>query len=364
MGQVLAATPVEDAVCSYLCCFERVWLTASNSEPLSDVPVDLLFLHIVVPPTLHHFRPRKLLRKVTDYYWRWAACQLRLSSYMFGGRHREEMYFVSTKEWLSSIWRKPSAKIEPQFRGSYRRVPAEDNIALPKELRATVAVDVDGNPLDDAGRRLMERQNAEAEKAKRLVAEDYTIVYLPPHFRYRVIAFIIGLWLAFSMVLVASIAAPIHVGRAVFSLFLDREVHDGYSFVIGFYLFWGCFFIGKTLDRMDKRRQRIGGDGPRGEWPIYVVKRTFLWTAKFVWMAFWLGFVIPALIGIVMEVYLVLPLRLMFVGDVALRIRVFKSWAAGLMYTKMALLTMRHRPETRIDAAITRVRDECNSIFE
>lgn len=274
---------------------------------------------------------------------------------MFGGIHREEMFFLTTKDWVGSLWKKSEGIIKPQFKGSYRRVPAEDNIALPKELRATAAVDADGNPVDDASRLLIERQNAEIEKAKRNVKEDYTIVYLPPHFRYRVIVFIIGLWLASSMVLVASIAAPIHVGRAAFKLFVNRDVHDGYSFVIGFYMFWGCLSIGKTLDRMDKRRQRIAGDGARGEWPVYVVKRSLLWAAKFSWMVFWLGIVIPTLIGIVMEVYLVLPLRLMLVGDAPLRIRVVESWAVGLIYTKMALGTMRYRPETRIDVAITRV---------
>jgi E3 ubiquitin-protein ligase MARCH6 len=330
-------------------------LTPFNSEPLSNIPLDLLFLHIVAPPTLHHFRPRKFVRKVTDFYWRWAARQLRLTSYMFGGEHPAETQFVSTKNWLSSFWRETATPAKLEFRGGYRRVPAEDNIALPKELRATVAVDKNGDPLDDAGRRLLERQNAEAEKARRVVSEDYTIVYLPPHFRYRVILFIVGLWLAFSVVLVSCIAAPIHVGRAFFKLVLNHEVHDAYSITIGFYLFWGCFFIGKTLDRMDKSRQRTAGDGPRGEWPVYVAKRALLWTAKFTWIAFWLGFVIPTLIGVIMEVYLVLPLRLMLVGDAPLRVRVFESWAVGLMYTKMALGTMRYRPETRIDAAITRV---------
>lgn len=340
-------------------------LTIYRSEPLSDIPVDLLFLHVVVPPTLHHLRPRKLIRKVADWYWRWAARQLRLTSYMFGERHNDEMEFMSTKDWFASIWRKPSkrVKIEKQFKGSYRRVPAEDNIALPKELRATVAVNVDGTPIDEAGRRLMDRQNAEAEKARRNIDKDYTVVYLPPHFRSRVILFIIGLWLAFSMVMVTAIAAPIHVGRAAFAMFLDREVHDGYSFVVGFYLFWGCFFTSKTLHRMDRRRQRTSGEEPRGEWPVYVTKRALLWSAKFTWMAFWLGFVIPALFGIVMEVYLVLPLRLMLFGNVPLRIRVFESWATGLMFAKMTLATMRFRPETRIDAAITRVSKCRNQSF-
>lgn len=291
--------------------------------------------------------------------------QLRLSSYMFGGQYPDEMQpSLTFTKWLSSFrshlseeWSEvPEAQSSSNtFDGSFRRVPAQDNIALPREIRATVAVDKYGNPVDENAQRLMEIQNAEAEKAKHQIADDYTVVYIPPHFGVRIIIFMVALWLVGSMVLVTSLALPIHLGRVVFTVLFNREVHDGYSLVVGFYMLWTCFLIGKTLDRADKRRQRSDGDEPRGEWIVYVFKRSILWIGQLLWMLFWMGFVIPTLVALVMEVYIVHPLRLIVQPDLVLNIHVINSWAIGLLYTRMAISTVRFRPETRVDLAINRV---------
>ena len=290
------------------------------------------------------------------------ARQLRLTSYMFGGIHPEEMHpSKSMTSWLSSTFGFGTSNDDFQDAdadvtdGSYRRVPAQDNIALPREVRATIEVDKDGNPVDEAGRRLMDLQNAEAEKAKRRAASDYTVVYLPPRFGLRVIFFTISLWIVGSAFFVTVLAVPILLGRAVFGVILDREVHDAYSIVVGFYLIWGCYQIGVVLDRMDKRRQRSREDGERGHYALYVFKRSTLWLGNVAWVAFWLGVVIPTLLALVVEVYLVHPLRVTVNPDLPLKIRIFDSWAIGLVYAKMALSTMRLRHETRIDTALKEV---------
>ncbi|KAI5118672.1 hypothetical protein M0805_003610 [Coniferiporia weirii] len=327
-------------------------------EPFSDIPVDLLFLHIVMPSTFKYFRPRKFAYALAYRYWRWAARQLRLTSYMFGGLHHEEMHPSKIAfSWLSPFSgpKQPDGPSEAhrndQFDGGYRRVPAQDNIALPREIRATVAVDEHGDPLDEAGRRLMDIQNSEAEKARRDISADYTLVYLPPHFRERVILFILSLWLVGSSLFVTALAIPTLLGRGAFRLTLDREVHDGYSIVVGFYLLWGCYYLVRLLDRMNKRRQRNARGEARSKWVVYIFKRGVLWAGNFAWVAFWLGFVIPTLIALVMEVYLVHPLRLMVKPSLTLNIRIFDSWALGLLWTKIVLSTLRLRRETRIDTA-------------
>ncbi|KAL5531378.1 hypothetical protein ACEPAG_4255 [Sanghuangporus baumii] len=328
-------------------------------EPLSSIPIDLLFLHIVMPATLKYFRPHKAVHAVATRYWKWASKQLRISSYMFGGMYEDEMR-PSKGVWLWLTDMKTvrmHSEVEGEaVDGYYRRVPAQDNISLPREIRATVAVDRNGNPLDEAGRRLMEIQNVEAEKAKRRGDVDYTVVYLPPLFRERIFVFIISLWVVGSLALVGSLAIPTLLGRAVFGVVLRREVHDGYSVVVGFYLLWGCYHIGILLDRLDKRRQRYGSRS-QGSHAVYVFKRSMLWIGNVVWVVFWFGVVIPTLLALVIEVYLVHPLRLIFNPTMALRIRIVDSWAVGLVYTKIALITMRLRPETRIDTAIKEMKE-------
>lgn len=314
------------------------------------------------------FRPRKIALSLTSQYWKWSAKQLRLTSYMFGGLPADEMETrPALASRLSSIvlgrWLHIplAANHKPLFDGSYRRMPAQDDVAIPRELNATVAVDSNGNPLDDASKRLMDIQNAEAEKAGRDVSRDYNLFYLPPLFRERILLFIVSLWLAASSTLVAAIAMPTLLGRSIIALVLEREVHDAYSFATGFYITWVAYHILRLVNRVDIRRQRLYSEGPRGEWWVFVFKRGMQWIGNFAWVAFWLGFVIPVLIAIVVETYLIHPLRIASQTGTTLNIRIFDTWALGLLYIKLVLSTMHFRPQTRIDTALDSVRSNLAS---
>jgi E3 ubiquitin-protein ligase MARCH6 len=324
---------------------------------LSNVPIDLLFLHLVLPYTMHYFRPRKALKKLTTALWKFLATRLRLTSYFFGGRHPVEE--CTPKHWKLNLIRSNKMELgdtDSVRDGSFRRVPATDNIALPRDMRATAAVNEIGEPVDDAARELMTTQNAEAEKAKRIIKDDYVVVYIPPNFQYRVLFFIALLWVIGAMFLGVMFALPIQLGRSFFRLFTPHDVHDGYSFIVGFYLLWGCYIIGKAIDRLDKRRQRRGGDGPRADLRVLVVKRGLLWIAKISYMVFFLGVVIPTLISFVMDLYIVLPIRYAIDPDMTPRIRVVDTWALGLLYTKIALHANRMQTPNQVTQGLQHVR--------
>jgi len=223
-----------------------------NREPLSNVPIDLLFLHLVLPYTMHYFRPKRVIKHVATFVWKFLATRFRLTSYFFGGRHPEEEY--TPKTWRALLfWSNMEMSEDDALDGSFRRVPATDNIALPRDMRATVAVTAAGEPVGDDAIKLMSLQNAEANKAKRSIKDDYMIVYLPPSLRYRVIGFITLLWIFGAIFIGFGVALPIQLGRSFFKLFSSREVHDGYSFIIGFYLVWMCYLFARAIDRLDKR---------------------------------------------------------------------------------------------------------------
>jgi E3 ubiquitin-protein ligase MARCH6 len=325
------------------------------SEPLSDVPVDLTFLHLLLPYTMHYFRPIKSLKKTAEHIWRYFTARLRLTSYMFGGRHDSEEHSSERRPW-SQIFQSSGAKLTNRIRdGTFRRVPATDHIALPREMRATARVTEDGSPFDADARAVIEAQNAEAEKAKRIVKDDYAIVYLPPNFRERLIILILSLWLIGAGFLGLLFSAPILLGRAVFALTLGREVHDGYSLIVGFYLLWSSYVFGKAVDRMDKRRQRRGGDGPRGDLPIYVFKRGVLWCMKITYMIILLGVIIPTLIATVVELYLFLPIRYALDPSITPRLRIADMWCLGILYSKIALHASHLQPPNRIVLGIRTV---------
>ncbi|KAN0128787.1 hypothetical protein V8E53_013374 [Lactarius tabidus] len=306
-------------------------------EPLSDVPIDLLLLHVLLPHTLRFFRPRKFVRKTSINIWKYLCAQLRLTSYMFGGRHSDE-------------------EREVTHLSCYRRVPNNDNVAVPRDMRATARVDVTGLPVNDEARRLIMAQDAEAEKAKRNPKDDYTVVYIPPNFQYRIGLFIFALWVIGCVFITAAVSMPILLGRAVFNLFTRRQMHDGYSFLVGSYALWGCWVVGHTLDRMEKRRQRRGADEARGNWPLYFLKRSILWLAKISYVVFFVGIVIPALIGLVVELYMIMPIRLSLNPDLVPNIRVADMWVLGIIYAKIILHAHRLRPLNRITAGFNHIK--------
>ncbi|KAJ6616969.1 hypothetical protein B0H10DRAFT_1346361 [Mycena sp. CBHHK59/15] len=326
-----------------------------NREPLSNVPIDLIFLHLVLPYTMHYFRPRTGIRRVSKTLWMFLASRLRLSSYFFGGRHRYEEY--TPNRWGAILFRSEEDLEDPSNvkDGSFRRVPATDNIALPRDMRATAAVTEHGEPFDDEARALIAMQNEEAVKAKRAVHEDYVVAYLPPHFRYRVFLFIAILWVLGAISLGVAFALPIQLGRSFFGLFTSRPVHDGYSFISGAYLLWACYLIGRAVDRLDKRRQRRGGDEPRADLRLLVIKRGLLWIAKITYMVVFLGIVIPTLISLVVDLYIILPIRLSLDPTLVPRIRIVDSWAMGLLYAKIMLHINRTQPPNPITRGVQHI---------
>jgi E3 ubiquitin-protein ligase MARCH6 len=333
-------------------------LKSNFREPLSDVPLDLILLHLLLPYTMHYFRPVRSIKKIAEHLWRVFAARLRLTSYMFGDRHPVEERSPKHWSWPWLIQRQDVEVDDPDYvrDGTFRRVPATDNLALPRDMRATARVTENGEPVDEEARTLIAQQNAEAEKAKRLAKDDYTIVYIPPNLRRRIILFISIMWIIGSVFFGIVLAAPILLGRGVFRVLLNREVHDGYSLITGFYLFWACYVFGKAIDRMDKRRQRRGGEGPRADLLVYVFKRSLLWSAKALYMVLCLGLVIPLLIALVMELYLILPIRYGVNPDATPRIRIVDMWCLGILYSKIALYSTQLQPMSRVTAGVRNVR--------
>ncbi|KAE9399180.1 hypothetical protein BT96DRAFT_965714 [Gymnopus androsaceus JB14] len=326
-------------------------------EPLSNVPIDLLFLNLALPYTMTYFRPRKPLKRFTMAVWKGLAKRLRLTSYFFGKRHGEEEYTPKTWSLSSIIYgpSKSSSVLASDYDGSFKRVPNTDDIAIPREMRATASVTATGEPFDDAARILIARQDAETIKASRSVNKDFAVVYIPPQFRYRMIFFVFIMWSFAAFCLGVSLALPILLGRAFFGIVFKgkREVHDGYSIIAGFYMLWVCWIAGRAVDRLDKRRQRWGTEGPRGSLWWLAVKRGLVWFVKASYMAVFLGIIIPPLVGGVVELYMILPFKLHLNPDLEVpRIRILDCWAAGLLYMKIVTRVSRRPPYNPISRGI------------
>ena len=319
------------------------------------MPIDLILLQWVLPHTIESFRPRRTIRKIGTAVWKYLASRLRLSSYMFGGRYPSEEFSPKEYTWRTLVVVNGAQLDDSEVvhDGTFRRVPNNDNIALVKDTPATAEVREDGTPVDEEARKFIDAQNAEAQKAKRQVKKDYTVVYIPPNVKHRVLLFLLGLWVACSIMLASILAAPILLGRAFFRMFTHIDIHDGYSFIVGFYLLWGCYLFGSAIDRLDKRRQRRWVESEeRGNWMLYAIKRGLLWSAQALYMIATLGFVIPTLVGLVFELYIVLPIRHAANPLMEPRIRIVDMWALGLLYSRIILRTLSLQQQPQNDGLL------------
>ncbi|KAF9928520.1 hypothetical protein FBU30_002319 [Linnemannia zychae] len=210
-------------------------------EPISDLPVDLLLFHLVVPLTFRWLDPTNRAKLLFTAWWRQLARWLRLSSFMYATENQrfyEEEGHVEYRTWKAWLLRsRPSipnseqeenidiednAELEDNAPavfvrdGGWYRVPNTDRITQLKDRRILVPVDENGNaldpnddlpgevdPLTDNLPRNRDNPNP------RVDPKDGTIiVYGPPNFKRRLIAFIILLWTSVMTFLVLSVITP------------------------------------------------------------------------------------------------------------------------------------------------------------
>jgi E3 ubiquitin-protein ligase MARCH6 len=283
---------------------------------------------MVMPYIMRYIRPSKALRPWIAGVWQITAHSLRLSSYLLGHSDVEEQRLP----W----WRQLDAADPEAKYGEYRRVPATDAVTVSDTVRLVVTVNADGTPLDEAGQRMLEAQDAAATQAGRDPNKDYIIVFVPPQFKLRLFAFLADTWIMLSAIVALSIAIPVILGRVVIETYVKKPVHDGYTFVVGFCLLGLGYAFGRALHRMDIRRQRLREwEGPRAMWGLWELKCVLHWTGTMAYMLAALGVVVPILLGLAVELYVILPLRLAITPDLPIRIRVADMWMLGLLYTKM-----------------------------
>jgi E3 ubiquitin-protein ligase MARCH6 len=311
-------------------------------------------MHLVAPYFLRYFKPRRTGRRIIRIGWQLLAKNLRLSAYMFGGKFpKEELTYPSWFSWEGG-----------KFEGGFRRVPNRDGIAVIKDNPVVIETNRDGVALSQKGQDLIDAQNAECVKAKREIQKDFVTVYVPPHFRLRLFLFVCGVGLLGILALIVAIGVPVPLGRHVFSLFTSEEVHDGYSFIAGCSMIWTCFSIGKALNECVNRRlidiyaPSLETKAARASWSLFLLKEGIRWAGQVTWLVCWIGFVIPVLIAIVVDLYLVFPLRHMYDRGFEMRIDLPLAWLTGILYMMIGLKVVKKQPgqRHRLMVEIDRVR--------
>ncbi|KAG8733382.1 hypothetical protein FRC11_006727 [Ceratobasidium sp. 423] len=300
-------------------------LRGNMREPLSEIPVDLLFLHLVMPPTVKRLTIGSWMKARLEVWWKYTARQLRLSSFMFDQLHADELQRESKAlrpmRGPAATWTIPS---DEHIYGRWLRVPKSDNIAFLHDQPVLIEVDRTGQAVRPRGQQVMAEQDEETRRAGRTPQQDYVIVHVPPFFGARCLLLVMLLWITAASITVTGTVGPILLGRWLLSTFAQKShVHDGYSLVIGWYVFWGLWRIYRSQVR---------------SW-----KPALAWVVNILCIGIGMGVIMPILVAVTLQMYVVLPLRLWWAPETVPVLRIAEDWALGLVLMKIGWQTWRLR---------------------
>ncbi|KAL8786402.1 MAG: hypothetical protein Q9213_002818 [Squamulea squamosa] len=325
----------------------------SSNEPVLEFPVDLLFYNFLMPLAVKVLKPAKGLTRMYGWWFRACARGLRLSHFLFGDNQEDERGHYVRRTWKaifagkrgetnSSVIGDDQRQSEDRCLntyfvrdGRYVRTPASDQVRIPKGAHTFLEVDESGNRMDeraDDDEGLHGRNNGQ-----------FATIYIPPHFRLRICAFLGLLWLFAAATGACFTLIPLVFGRYVFSNVFPSHprMNDVYAFSIGVNILGGIGFvllnarpifdharhtIVHTREAISSRTlQRV---------THYVVR---LARILYTYTAF--GFLLPSLAALTVEIYFVIPLHTFFSKGVAGYDRhviyFIEAWTLGVLYVKM-----------------------------
>ncbi|KAI9022885.1 hypothetical protein CLU79DRAFT_751144 [Phycomyces nitens] len=325
--------------------------------PLSTLAVDLVGLEIILPLLIQQVNLQDITKDCLLVWWRLVSRLLRLSSFMLGGRYPEEegIHVRKTlKAWLMlkkanvpdeaysdvAISDQEDECVVFEKDGMLVRVPKLDGVPVVPDQPMVVPVDpVTFEAINEADRL---RGHPAASGADNQDATT-TVVYIPSHFKARVITFLILLWISICIVLSTLTIVPLVLGRYLFSAYLapTSRVHDLYSFVLGAMVILG---VSGGLTSALKCREYFQSDSAADK--IASVKRLCITVAGFLYMGIALGVVTPLLLGIMVELYAFIPISCTKYND-PITLYISQDWLYGVVYMCIARGTIYVLPNNR-----------------
>ncbi|TIB90370.1 hypothetical protein E3Q06_00403 [Wallemia mellicola] len=294
-------------------------------EPISVVPVDLLFLQFVMPFTIRKLGPKDLAKSFYAKWWKWASSQLGLSSFMFGGRYKREETRYRVYNWKTMFGFK-QRKRDMRF-GNWMRVPATDNVSFDRRRPCPMLVPVDDNgyPIDTRGEKAVANQLREASFNARDPAKDWCVVYAPPNFKRRLLWFIAYLWATTVIAAIGIVVPSITIGRLIMDNWAGREMHDLYCLIIGLYAVLVPPIMYKKYVKNITYNQ-----------VVRLMKSLYFISA--------LGFIFPTFLGITLELSIIIPNKYIINNlQFPPRLNIPQAWCLGLLSSRFFLYFAKSR---------------------
>ena len=348
------------------------WL---SNEPVLEFPVDLLFYNFLMPLAVKFFKPSKGLNKMYNWWFRKCARALRLTNFLFGEKKEDEEGRHVRRAWRDVLNGKQGDAQNPvigkdrqslaQDRevqayflrdGRYVRAPASDQVRIPKGAHTFLEVDEDNNRVDnqpDPDEGLHGRNN-----------DMFTKVYIPPFFRVRISAFIFLIWLFAAATGVSITIIPLVFGRFVFAKVTSDllRMNDIYAFSIGIYILGGALYGLHYYRQIAIYLQdTVSFHAPT---ITTFIRRSAALIVRLLGLVYTyaaFGILLPALLSLLMEFFLIIPLHTYFrtsftnlntISSERHIIHLIQDWTLGVLYLKMAARVILYNTASRPASAL------------
>ncbi|KAI9477792.1 MAG: hypothetical protein EXX96DRAFT_568239 [Benjaminiella poitrasii] len=330
----------------------------SYTQPFMIIPFDLLVVMIVIPAMVHYFDPKKLLENLMIRWTTWLCHQLRLTSFLLGGRPIREEGHIRYNTWRAWIQR-PELIIKQEDdgnegeqdvtfvrNGQLVRAPNHDGVRFVPGRRMLVPVD----PVTLQAIDLQERQLGHpAAKTREEEEENTTIVYIPPQFNLRLATFMIVIWVSWSALLCYIFVGPIAVGRWLFNYFgivaqPGKKIHDIYAYCFGGATIISIGFIVKKMKTFVLSSSPINREN---------LVQGIHWIFNFCVILTSFGIVFPMILGWIFQLYIIIPLQNW--GTKAPIINVFVVWSNGVVCLTLFHFLLSKIPNNELYTSFVRV---------
>ena len=223
----------------------------SSSEPILEFPIDVLFYNFFMPLVIKYCKPANGLTKIYDWWLRRCARFLRISNFLFKEDHLDEKGAHIRRTWKDWLTRSTAdlSKIDNAKDGTFSVTSGDTTVAFKPDGRMVQAPSSDqlripkGIPTFFEISEVNEFVNIDGQSKAFFDKnhESFAIVYIPPHFKMRISALVVLLWLFAATTGMSVTVLPLLVGRFILSRLAPQylSMNDIYSVSIGLYIFGG-----------------------------------------------------------------------------------------------------------------------------
>lgn len=222
--------------------FPAYWYT---TEPFLELPVDMLLYNFATPLAIRILRPSEIIQSMYGWWLRKCARMLRLSHFLFSDRHLDEEGDAGNRGKQKVL------DIHKRF------MRGEPDVGVPKYLDGNVnlkegrfvltpCTDQFKPPTDadELSLHLEDPLDVHITNKDGTRNENFTKIYVPPHFRLRLTLFLVCLWVFSAFVGLCLTVLPLLLGRLVLRTALPEiQINDIYSYTVGTALLAGPAFV-------------------------------------------------------------------------------------------------------------------------